>query len=63
MRPHVVCACLLAFPSLSFAQPAAEGLVATPVGDYGAGYKAGAAAADAVDVKRGTSLRIEYDRR
>jgi hypothetical protein len=46
MKPHLVCACLPAFPGLTFAQPAAEGLVATPGGDYGAGYKAGAAEAD-----------------
>jgi hypothetical protein len=62
MKPHLVCACLLAFPSLSFAQPAAEGLVATPGGDYGAGYKAGAAEADK-DLEEGVAAFYIYGTR
>ncbi len=59
MRPHVVCACLLALPGMMFAQPAAEGLVATAGGDYGAGYKAGAAEADK-DLEEGVAAFYIY---
>ena len=59
MKPITECACLLTFSSVVFAQPAAQGLVATPGGDYAAGYKAGAAEA-VKDLEEGVAAFYIY---